>query len=118
MSTEKPVMFDTKVLRKMYALPDRKSEAFNAHIEILPLKPPNRVSSQDNVTTLQNKAADTEIGNQEQNGVDDMKKDIAENLNIEQRRGAGHVMPKKKRSWQKALSKMFTSCFHVKNDAD
>jgi len=41
---------------------------------------------------------------------------IDENLNLE--RDAGYVMPKKKRSWKHTLSKLFTSCFNAKNDAD
>jgi len=46
----------------------------------------------DNGKPMQKKAPDTEIGNQEQNAVED-------------------VTPKKKRGWRNTLSKLLTSCY-------
>ena len=98
--TEKQVKFETKVLRNLYALPDRKHEAVcSAHNEIPPRKLQNTCTILDNGNnTLQNNAPDAEIGNQEQNAVED-------------------VTPKKKRSWRNILSKLFTSCYKATNDA-
>ena len=91
--TEKLVKFDTKVLRNVYALPDMKHEVVcSAHNEIPHRKLQNTCKIVDNGKTLQNKAPDAEIDNQD-------------------------VTPKKKRSWRNILSKLFTSCFKATNDA-
>ena len=70
----------------------------SAHNEIPPRELQNTCTIVDNGTTLQNKAPDTEIVNQEQNAVKD-------------------VTPRKKRSWRNILSNLFTSCCKATNDA-
>jgi len=116
--TEKLVMFETKVLRKMYALPDRKVEVFSAQEEISQRKLENTFTIQGE-SSLQNETSDTEIGNQEQIAVKCVKENaVAENVNLERWQGIGYVMPKKKRGWRNMMAKLFCSCYKAKNDAD
>ena len=117
------VLFGTAVLRKLYALPDKKNEVLRPPDEIPPRKLQLILSSEGNVNTLNRDTTDTKMGKQEQNNVNAMNEsqDIAiyNSVNIDRWKGVGHVMPKKKRSWRNTLSKLFTSCYYkAKTDAD
>ena len=107
------VLFGTVVLRKLYALPDKKNEVLRPPDEIPQRKLQLILSSEGNVNTLNRDTTDTKMGKQEQYNVNAMNE--SQDIAIYN----SHVMPKKKRSWRNTLSKLFTSCYYkAKTDAD